>query len=396
MSKKPKPLDGVKVLEIGTTIAGPTCGHILGNFGAEIIKVEPPGVGDPMRSWGNSGLWWVTLNRNKKCITLNMKHPKGVEIAKDLVKEVDIMLENFRPGKVEEWGMGFEDLKKINPGIIMVRISGYGQTGPYRERPGFGGGAEALGGLRYITGYPDRPPVRTGLAIGDTVAGMHGALGAMFALYHRDVRGGEGQVIDVALYEAVFSLMDSALPDYDKLDIIKERTGPCIPNVAPSNIYPTKDSEYVYIGANQDNLFRRLAIGMNKPELADDLRYATHIERGKRQEELDEMVSVWTRQFSKDELLEKLDEIDVPMSPIYSIADIVKDPHFHARKMIREIEDPKWGTVKVPGIVPKLSETPGDIEWGGPALGQHNEDIYRNILNLTTDELKEMQEQGII
>ncbi len=396
MAKKHKPLEGVKVLEIGTTIAGPTCSQILANFGAEVIKVEPPGKGDPMRSWGNGGLWWISLNRNKKCITLNMKDPKGQEMAKKIIEKVDIFVENFRPGKAEQWGMGFEDLKKINPGIVMVRVSGYGQTGPYRERPGYGGGAEAIGGIRYITGYPDRPPVRLGVALGDSVAAMYGALGAMMAIYNRDVKGGEGQEVDVALYEAVFSLMDASLPEYDKLGIIKERTGPVMPKVAPSNIYPTKEGDYVYIGANQDNLFQRLAKAMGRPELGEDPRYATHIERGERQEELDDMVSEWTRQFSKDELLDILEKADIPMSPIYSIADIVKDRHFIEREMIREVDHHKWGKVKIPGIVPKLSETPGDIEWGGPDLGEHNEDVYKNVLNMSSDEIKELQEKGVI
>ncbi len=401
MNGKDKPLEGLKVLEIGTTIAGPTCSHILANFGAEVIKIEPPGKGDPMRVWGQAqkedrGLWWLSLNRNKKCITLNMRDPEGQKIAKKLVEKVDIMVENFRPGKVEEWGMGIDDLKKINKGIILVRISGYGQTGPYHKRPGFGGGAEALGGLRYITGYPDRPPVRVGVAIGDTVAAMQGAIGALMAVYNRDVRGGEGQEVDVALYEAVFALMDAALPEYDKLGLVKERTGPTLPKIAPSNIYPTKDNEYVYIGANQDNLFQRLARLMEKPELAEDPRYATHLERGERQEELDNIIKEWTKQYNADELIKMLEEAHVPMSPIYSIADIAEDPHFHAREMIREVEDPAWGKVKVPGIVPKLSETPGDIEWPGPGLGQHNEEVYKDLLGMEQKDYEDLKSRGII
>lgn len=401
MGNKPQPLQGVKVLEIGTTIAGPTCSYLLGNFGAEVIKIEPPGKGDPLRNWGHPikedrSLFWVTLNRNKKCITLNMRDPRGQEIAKKLVEKVDIMVENFRPGKVEEWGMGIEDLKKINRGIILVRISGYGQTGPYRERPGFGGGAEALGGLRYITGYPDRPPTRVGVAIGDNVAAMQGALGALMALYHRAVNNGEGQEVDVALYEAVFAMMDAALPEYDKLGLVKQRTGTTLSKIAPSNIYPTKDEEYVYIGANQDNLFQRLAKLMGRPELAEDPRYATHLERGERQQELDDMIGEWTKQHESADLIAMLEKAEVPMSPIYSIADITKDPHFHARNMIREIEDPAWGKVKVPGIVPTLSETPGDIKWGGPRLGQHNDEIYGEFLGYSPQEIEELKGQGII
>ncbi len=401
MIKKPKPLEGLRVLELGMFIAGPFCSHVMADFGAEVIKIEPPGQGDPMRTWGDGhkedkSLWWLTQSRNKKCITLNLKDPKGLEMAKELVAKSDIVVENFRPGKLEDLGLGYEELKKINPGIVLVRISGYGQTGPYSARAGFGGGAEAIGGLRHLTGYPDRPPTRVGIAIGDTVAAIIGALGAVMAIYNRTVRGGEGQVVDVALYEAVFSLMDASLPEFDKLGVVKQRSGTSIPKVAPSNIYETSDDKFIYIGANHDALFKRLSKIMGQPELGDDPRYSTHKERGERQQELDDMVNQWTKQHTMAELDKMLEEAGVPASPIYTIADIAKDPHYHAREMIREIEDSVWGKVKVPGIVPKLSGTPGDIEWGGPGLGEHNNEIYQEILGFTAEQVDELEKNGVI
>ncbi|KKM09680.1 hypothetical protein SY88_17515 [Clostridiales bacterium PH28_bin88] len=396
-----KPLEGLRVVEMGTLIAGPFCTRLLGDFGAEIIKVEPPGEGDPMRVWGNAhkkgrSLWWTSQSRNKKCVTIDLRKVEGQELARNLIAKADILVENFRPGRMEEWGLGYKDLKNINQGLIMVRISGFGQTGPYRSKVGFGSVGEAMGGLRYVTGYPDRPPTRIGISIGDSLASLFGALGAMVAVYNRKVNGGSGQEIDVALYEAVFALMESSLPEYDKLGYIRERTGTFLPKVAPSNTYDTKDGKHIIIGANNDNIFKRLMKLMGRPELADDPRYATHLARGERQQELDEMINRWTKQYLLEELNEMLDRAAVPAGPIYSIAEIVKDPHYWARGMIREIQDPDWGTVKQPGVVPKLSETPGDIYWSGPGLGEHNQEIYQNLLHLTVDEINSLAQKGII
>ncbi len=395
------PLKGIKVVEMGTLIAGPYCGHLLANFGAEVIKVEPPKMGDPMRVWGKAtkedrSLWWSVQSRNKKCVTLDLRKEEGQSIARKLIKEADILIENFRPGRMEGWNLGFKDLVEVNPKLIMVRITGFGQTGPYRDKTGFGSVGEAMGGLRYVTGYPDRPPSRIGISIGDSVAAMFGAIGALMALYNRDLNNGPGQEIDVALYESIFALMESSLIEYDKLGYLRERTGTVLPGIAPSNIYPTKDGKGIIIGANQDNIFKRLAELMEQPELGEDPKYATHVARGERQIELDEIVSNWTEQYDRDELNEMLDKAAVPAGPIYSIADIVNDVQYAARDMIREMEDPVWGKVKHPGIVPKLSETPGDIQWTGPGLGEHNHEIYGDLLGLPKQKIEELSSSGII
>ena len=395
------PLKGIKVVEMGTLIAGPYCGHLLANFGAEVIKVEPPKIGDPMRVWGKAtkedrSLWWSVQSRNKKCVTLDLRKEEGQSIARKLIKEADILIENFRPGRMEGWNLGFKDLVEVNPKLIMVRITGFGQTGPYRDKTGFGSVGEAMGGLRYVTGYPDRPPSRIGISIGDSVAAMFGAIGALMALYNRDLNNGPGQEIDVALYESIFALMESSLIEYDKLGYLRERTGTVLPGIAPSNIYPTKDGKGIIIGANQDNIFKRLAELMEQPELGEDPKYATHVARGERQIELDEIVSNWTEQYDRDELNEMLDKAAVPAGPIYSIADIVNDVQYAARDMIREMEDPVWGKVKHPGIVPKLSETPGDIQWTGPGLGEHNHEIYGDLLGLPKQKIEELSSSGII
>ncbi len=401
---KIKPLEGLRVVELGVLIAGPFCGHILADFGAEVIKVELPGQGDPLRVWGQEhsaikgdrSLWWLTQARNKKSITLNLRDPKGQEIAKQIIAQSDILLENFSPGKLEEWNLGYEDIKKINPNIIMVRVSGYGQTGPYRSRRGFGGGAECIGGLRYITGFPDRPPTRVGISIGDSLAGMFGVIGTLMAIYYRDVKAGEGQIVDVAIYESIFNLMEGMLSEYDKLGVIRERTGTILPKVAPSNIYETKDNKYIYIGANHDSLFDKLTKLMGRPSLANDSRYATHNARGERQGELDKMITQWTKQFTVDELKIMLEKADIPSSLIYNIADIYSDPHYLNREMIKEIVDPAWGKVKVPGVAPKLSKTPGDIMWPGPELGEHNQEIYKDFLGLSDEEIKGLYRKQII
>ncbi len=395
-------LEGVRVVEMGTLIAGPFCGRLLGDFGAEIVKVEPPGTGDPMREWGvgvheTRSLWWTVQSRNKKCVTLDLRKPAGQALARRLVAQSDVLVENFRPGTMEKWNLGYETLRAVNPGLVMVRISGFGQYGPYRDKAGFGSVAEGMGGLRYITGYPDRPPTRIGISIGDALAAMFGAIGALNALYFRDVAGGGvGQCIDVALYEAVFALMESALPDYDKTGFVRERTGTILPRIAPSNTYPTRDGKWVIIGGNADSVFRRLAACMGQPELADDPRFSTHQARGEHQELLDDLIAEWTRRHDLGDLVALLDRAGVPAGPIYSIADIVDDPHYRARNMILEVPDPNWGTVKMPGLVPKLSHTPGQVKWSGPALGEHNREIYCGLLGLGDAEFERLRAEGVI
>ncbi len=396
-----KPLAGLRVVEMGTLIAGPFCGRLLADFGADVIKVEPPGDGDPMRLWGQavkegSSLWWSAQSRNKKCVTINLRLKEGQELARKLIKEADILIENFRPGRMEQWGLGYEDLKKENDGLIMIRISGFGQTGPYRDKTGFGSVGEAMGGLRYLTGYPDRAPTRVGIAIGDSLAAMFGTIGALMAVYNRDINGGSGQYIDVALYEAVFALMESSLPEYDKLGMVRERTGSFLPKVAPSNIYETKDGSYIVIGANNDNIFSRFVKVMGHPELAEDPRYSKHSARGEQQAELDAMINSWTKEYDIKDLNKMMDDAGVPAGPIYSIADIVEDQHYLARNMILKIQDQVWGEIKHPGIVPVMSETPGGVDWAGPRLGQHNEEVYSSVLSFSAEDIEDLKQRGII
>lgn len=394
------PLEGIRVLELGAMIAGPFCTRLLADFGAEVVKVEPPGEGDPLRQWGRKcdgrSLWWPVESRNKKCITLDLRKREGQQLALRLAKLCDIVVENFRPGRLESWNLGYEKLKEINPGIILVRISGFGQTGPYRHRAGFGSVAEAMGGLSYTTGYPDRPPARVGISIGDSLASLYAALGAMMALYHRTARGGRGQVVDVGIYEAVFAMMESLLTEYDKIGYVRGRTGSVLSGIAPSNLYPTKDGQSVVIGANSDNVWSRLATLMGMPELATDPRFSTHEARGENMELLDEIISDWTIQFDSMELTEKLTSSGVPASPIYSVAEIAKDAHYRARGMILSAVDKYLGEIKMPGVVPKLSETPGGVQWTGPELGEHNEEVYKNLLGLSESEIKCFRDAGVI
>jgi crotonobetainyl-CoA:carnitine CoA-transferase CaiB-like acyl-CoA transferase len=394
------PLQGIRVLELGTFIAGPFCTRLLGDFGAEVVKIESPAEGDPMRHWGRKfegrSLWWAVQSRNKKCVSLDLRKREGQELAFQLARQCDIIVENFRPGKLESWNLGYEKLKEINPGIILVRISGFGQTGPHRDRAGFGSVAEAIGGLRYITGYPDQPPTRIGISIGDSLASVFGALGAMMALYNRTVRGGEGQVVDVAIYEAVFAMMESMLTEYEKIGYIRQPTGCVLPGIAPSNIYPAKDGRSILIAANSDNVFRRLAGIMNMPELAMDPRFSTHETRGNNMEVLDKIISDWTIQFDSTELIEKLNSPGVPAGAIYSIAEIATDEHYWARQMIVSLVDKYLGEIKMPGLIPKLSQTPGAIRWTGPELGEHNEEVYGSLLGLSGSEIRRLRQAGVI
>jgi formyl-CoA transferase len=394
------PLSGIRVIELGTLLAGPVSGKMLGDFGAEIIKIEPPGKPDPMRDWGQKkdgvGLWWPIQSRNKKSITLNLREKAGQNILKDLVKESDILIENFRPGTMEKWGLSYETLSEINPKLIMVRTSGYGQTGPYKSRAGFGSVAEAMGGLRYVTGFPDRPPSRIGISIGDTLAGLFATIGCLTALHERQ-RSGQGQVVDTAIYEAVFSVMESTVPDYLLTGYLRERIGNILPGVAPSNIYLTKDESYIVIGANADGVFKRLCTAMGNIELAEHPDYSTHDARAKNMKELDVLIERWTKSLPEKECLALLEEHGVPSGMIYSTKEIVEDPHYKEREMIISVEHPELGDFPMPGVVPKLSRTPGKVyKTGAEKMGQNNKEIYRDLLNLSLEEMIDLQEQNII
>jgi formyl-CoA transferase len=375
------PLAGIKVVELGTLIAGPYCARLLAEFGAEVIKVESPGEGDPLRKWrklheGNS-LWWYAQARNKKSVAVNLKDAAGQEVVRRLVADADILVENFRPGALEKWGLGYEALARDNPRLIMVRLSGFGQTGPYRDRPGFGAIGESMGGMRHITGYPDRAPVRVGISIGDSLAAMFGVIGALMAMHHR-TRSGRGQVVDVALYEAVFAMMESMLPEYGMGGFVRERSGASLPGIVPSNTYPCKDGKYVVIGANADSIFKRMMRAIGRPDLAEDPALAGNDGRVARTEELDGVIGEWTSRHSLEEVLAVLEKAEVPSGRIYSIADIAADLHYQARGMI---ERHKLGGAELllPGMVPKLSLTPGATRWIGPRLGEHTDAVLASL-----------------
>ncbi len=400
MSEEPTgPLTGLRLIEMGQLLAGPFCGQLMGDFGAEIIKIEQPNVGDPMRQWGRElvngkSLWFPILARNKKCITLNARVPEGQEIVKELVRKSDFLLENFRPGTLERWNLGYDVLSEVNEGIIMIRVSGYGQTGPYSYKAGYAAVGEAMGGLRYCIGDPDSPPSRAGISIGDTLAATYGCLGSLMALHNRHVTG-KGQVVDSAIYEAVFAMMESLVSEYDKTGYVRERTGSILPQVAPSNIYDAKDGQYL-IAANQDTVFRRLCEAMGQPELGEDERYATHHARGERQTELDNLINDWSKTKTCKELEEILDKAGVPSGLIYRAPEMLEDAHFKAREAIIEVMDKDIGGLKMQNTFPKLSRTPGNVRWTGPDHGQHNEEIYLGLLGLSDAQFGEYKEKGII
>ena len=401
ISPDSKPLAGLKVLEMGSLIAGPFAGRIFAEFGADVIKVEPPVHGDPLRKWrklhNGTSLWWYVQSRNKKSISVNVKTEEGKQIIRDLVKEVDVVLENFRPGVMEKWGFSYEELKEINPGIIMARVSGYGQDGPYRDKAGFGSIGEAMGGLRYLTGYEDRPTTRVGVSLGDSVAALYAVIGTMVAVYHRDVKGtGEGQCIDVALYEAIFSLMESMVPEYDVFDYIRERSGSSLPGIAPSNTYRCLNDKYIVIGGNGDAIFKRLMTVVGRPDLAEDPRFSSNDGRVKEADYLDQLIELWTSQLELKDALQILDKAGVPAGPIYSVKDIVEDEHVQSRKLIESVEIGDLGKVKIPGIIPKLSVTPGKTEWIGPGLGEHNQDVLSNLLSYSEEVIASLKDSGAI
>ena len=394
------PLDGIRVVEMGSLLAGPFCGQLLGDFGAEVVKVESPGTGDPMREWGakknGAGLWWPVIARNKKSVTLNLREPRGQELARRLIDSADVLVENFRPGTLERWGLDYARLASSNPGLVMARVSGFGQTGPYSRRAGFGSVGEAVGGLRYIVGEPGRPPVRVGIALGDALAGTLSALGVLMALYRRDARGATGQMIDVGIYEAVLAYMECMIPEYALAGKTRERTGAWLPGVAPSNIYPSAEGEWLVLGANADKVFARLAEAMGRSALADDERFSTHAARGEHAEELDGIIANWTSQHPIAELVEILDRAGVPGSKIFTAADMLSDPHFAARENIVEVEDPRIGSVPMQNVVPRLSASPGSVRSSGPALGQHNAEVLEGWLGVSLTELEALARDGVV
>jgi len=377
------PLSGIRVLELGQLIAAPFATKLLAEFGAEVIKVEAPDGGDPLRTWrkmhGDTSLWWYLQSRNKKSIAVNLKTPEGLDIVKRLATSADVVVENFRPGGLEKLGLGWDVLSALNPSLTMVRISGYGQTGPYRDRPGFGAIGEAMGGLRYTTGSPDSPPARVGVSIGDTLASLHGVIGALMSILNVKVNGGAGQVVDVSLVESVFNVMESLVPEYDLLGEIRTRTGGALPGITPSNTYPTQDGGYVVIAGNSDPIFRRLMQAIGRPDLAEDTRMRSNEGRSQYAAMLDGVIGDWSKARSVADALAALDAADVPAGRIYSVADIVADPHYQARDMILQAELPGGTQVKMPGIVPKLSGTPGAVRWPGPALGAHTDAVLADL-----------------
>ena len=406
------PLAGVKVLELGTLIAGPFCSRILAEFGAEVIKIEAPGEGDPIRKWrvlkDGTSLWWYVQARNKKSVTLNMKDERAQEIARKLALDADVIIENYRPGVLERWNIGYEQLKAINPATIMVRLSGYGQTGPLKDLPGFGAIGESMGGLRYVSGFPDRPPVRIGVSIGDSIAALHGVIGAMMALRHRDVTGGrwngkagaecvagQGQMVDVALYEAVFNMMESLVPEYDHAGVIRERTGGALPGIVPSNTYTTGDGESIVIAGNGDAIFKRLMLAMGREDMANDPGLARNDGRVPRTQEIDNAIQQWCDTQTIDSALETLKAADVPVGKIYSVRDMMSDAQFLARNMVEQHQFKDGTPIKMPAITPKLSETPGETKWLGPALGEHNDEVLRS-LGYNEENIAQLKREGVL
>ena len=390
-------LAGVRVIELGQLIAGPFCGQLLGDMGAEVIKVEPPKVGDPMRAWGrgDAKLWWEVVSRNKMAVSADLRLEEGQAIVRRLAATADILIENFKPGTIERWNLGPDVLHSINPRLIIVRVSGYGQTGPYSARAGFGGIGEAMGGWRYIVGDADRPPSRMGVSIGDSLAATYGCMGALAALHARE-RTGRGQVVDSALYEAVLQVMESLIPEYQVSGYIRERSGSVLPGIAPSNVYRCKDGEYL-IGANQDAVWARLAQAMGRPELATDPRYVDHESRGRNQEALDEVIEAWTMTKTVDEVEALMIEHSIPAGKIYRAPDMLEDPHFAAREAIIEVEHPRWGRIKMQNVFPKLSATPSSVRAPAPTLvGQHNDVVYGDLLRMSQLEIADLMARGVI
>ncbi len=396
-----RPLDGFRVLEVGQLLAGPFAGSVLGYYGAEVIKVETPGDGDPIRKWrvldeNGTSYWWRSLGRNKKCITANLRTDEGRDIVRRLAEQSDVIVENFKPGTMEKWGLGPEDLQAGNPGLIYARISGYGQNGPYASRPGFASVCEGVGGFRYVNGFPGQAPVRPNLSIGDTLAGLHTALGIVMACVHRSKDPeGRGQIIDTALYEAVFNLLEGVVPEYDGAGVIREPSGSTLTGIVPTNTYRCNDNKFIIIGANGDSIFKRLAEKMGRPDMAADPRFEDNAGRVEHEKEIDDAIAEWTGSISSEQALTAMEEAQVPSGPIYSVVDMLADEHFNARGLFEEV-DVNGTTLKIPGMVPKLSRTPGRTDWAGPEVGAFNDEILGGLLGFSEDELNSMRDQGII
>ncbi|MDE2204673.1 MAG: CoA transferase [Burkholderiaceae bacterium] len=392
-------LQDIRVLELGQLIAGPFAAKTLADFGAQVIKIEPPGQGDPLRKWRmlheGTSVWWEAQSRNKLSVCVDLRVPEGQDVVRKLAAEADVLIENFRPGTMEKWGLSYEALSAINPKLIMLRVSGYGQSGPKRDEPGFAAIAEAMAGLRYLTGEPGRPPARAGLSLGDTIAGLHGALGVLLALYERDARGGTGQVIDVALYESVFNLTESLLPEYSVFGAIRQPAGGALPGIAPSNAYRCAGGEYVLIAANGDNIFRRLMLRMGRQDLADDPGLSRNDGRAARADEIDAAINAWTGALPIGDVLAALHEAQVPSGPIYTVADIAADPHYRARGVIETVRAQSGIDVEMPGVVPKLSGTPGAVQTSAPRLGQHTRNVLRGH-GLSDAQIDTLVSQGIV
>ena len=393
-------LDDLRVVEMGQLLAGPFCGQLLADFGADVIKIEPPGVGDPMREWGREkagglSLWWPVVARGKRSVAIDLRQHPGQEVARALIAKADILIENFRPGTLEKWGLAPDELHQINPRLIIVRVSGYGQTGPYASRAGYGAIGEAMGGIRAVIGEPDRPPSRAGVSLGDTLAATFACVGALVALHSRE-RTGKGQIVDSALYEAVLGIMESLIPEFTITGYVRPRTGSVLPNVAPANAYPTKDAQEHLISGNQDTVWKRLAEAMGRPDLGNDPRFATHAARGHNQVLLDELIGAWTKTLNADELGALLNEYAVPNGKIYTAPDMLADAHFQARQAIVTLMHPELGEFAMQNVVPKLSATPGEIRWVGPALGEHTDQVLTQLLGFDQQRLTALREAGII
>lgn len=395
----PGPLSDLRVVEMGQLLAGPFAGQLFADFGAELIKLEPPNQGDPLRVWGKErtngkALWWSVLGRNKKSVTCNLRLPEGQQIARDIIATSDVLIENFRSGTLERWGLSPDQLWEINPRLVILRVTGFGQTGPMSKEAGYGAVGEAMGGLRYVTGDPDRMPSRAGISIGDTLAATFGTLGALMALHARN-RTGRGQVVDSALYEAVLAVMESLVIDYDQAEYIRERTGSILPKIAPSNVYPTQDGEMLIAG-NGDSIFRRMAEGMGQPELAEDPRFADHTARGENQAELDAVIEAWSLTKTSEEVDALMTEHKVPHGKIFRAPEMLEDAQFKARESIVKVMHPQYGEVAMQNAFPRLSDTPGQVRWVGPELGQHTDEILKSVLGKTDEEITALRAADVI
>ncbi len=400
-ASSPRPLDGIRLIEVGQLLAGPFVGNVLGYYGAEVIKVEPPGDGDPIRKWrildeDGTSYWWRSLGRNKKCVTANLRTDEGRDIVRRLIEKADVVVENFKPGTMEKWGLGPEVFEASNPGLIYARISGYGQTGPYAARPGFASVCEGVGGLRYVNGFPDGPPVRPNLSLGDTLAGMHAALGICMACIRRmQDPEGRGQVIDTALYEAVFNMLEAAVPEYDGAGVVRGPSGSTLTGIVPTNTYRCSDGKFIIIGANGDSIFKRLCEKMGRHDMAEDPRFADNAGRVDHEPEIDAAITEWTSSMDSETALKLLEEAVVPSGPIYSVVDMLADEHFVARGLFEEV-DVNGRKLKLPAMIPKLSATPGRTDWAGPEVGAFNEEILGGLLGISEDERRRLADDGII